>query len=352
MAYTAIDKPTDYFETLTWTGNGGTLNITGLDFSPGLIWAKSRSDARSHILCDVVRGATKELSSNADTLEGTVSTGITAFNSDGFSLGGGGDTNNNSSTFVSWNWAAGTSVSGNTTGSGSATAYSGSVNTTAGFSIITYEANGSAGHTIPHHLGAAPSMVICKSRSENRGFPIQHASLTSAAYAIYLSTTGAEANNGSDQSTNTWNSTAASSTVVTLGNNANNNKNGDDYIMYSFAEKQGYSKIGSYTGNGNADGAFVYTGFKPAMIITKRTDAAADWFIRDNKQDPENVMNEYLSPSSTAVSGDLDSFDFVSNGFKIRNNNNAWNGDGNSYVYMAFAESPFVNSNGIPNNAG
>ena len=214
-------KPQEHFNTVLYTGNATARSITGVGFQPDFVWNKTRSANQNNFLYDAVRGASKDLRSNQVGTEGT-SDAVTAFNADGFSVGSGNDGNENNTTYVNWNWKANGSGSANTDGSINTTDTS--VNTDAGFSIITYVANGTAGHTIPHHLGAAPSMVICKSRSENRGFPIQHIGLTSAAYAIFLSQNNAEAEQFSSGSTNTWNNTAASSTVVTLGNNANNNK--------------------------------------------------------------------------------------------------------------------------------
>ena len=359
-AYTAIDDPSVYFQTTIYSGTGSQQSITNggnSDLQPDFLWIKERNHTSNHQLMDSVRGFYIRVESNTDTLEvdtgqaGATNQNVTSFDSDGFGVKNGGAVNESGKTYVAWQWKAGTSVSGNTTGSGSATAYSGSVNTDSGFSIITYEANGTAGHTIPHHLGVAPKMVICKSISENRGWPIQHASLTSAAYAIFLSTTGPEANNGADQSTNTWNSTAASSTVVTLGNNANNNKNGDDYIMYSFAEKQGYSKFGSYTGNGSStDGPFVYLGFKPAFIMYK-SRAQEDWEILDNKRVGYNFDNNPVKPHSGDAEAATDRGDLLSNGFKIRTGGAQINGDGTVYIYMAFAEQPFTTSSSIPGTA-
>ena len=360
MAYTTIDDPSAYFQTTLYAGNGSAdhsiTNSGNSDLQPDWVWIKNRAATDVHCLFDSVRGVTKLLTTVGDVLETTDGDTLDAFQSDGFRVDADVKVNTNNENYVSWQWKAGTSVSGNTTGSGSATAYSGSVNTDSGFSIITYEANGTAGHTIPHHLGVAPKMVICKSISENRGWPIQHASLTSAAYAIFLSTTGPEANNGADQSTNTWNSTAASSTVVTLGNNANNNKNGDDYIMYSFAEKQGYSKFGIYDGNNNVDGTFVYLGFKPAFLMVKQVNANGNpWGVVDGTRSPDNPTNEQLiSNTNGAEITNVNVIDLLSNGFKCRAADNTWNGEAGGskkYLYMAFAEQPLVTSTGVPATA-
>ena len=348
MAYSSILKPSTFMNTVLYTGNGGSSNsVTGVGFKPDWVWIKNRTQSAestsSHALTDIVRGVTKTLRTNSDTLQTTDANGLTAFGTDGFTVSDKQIVNGNNDALVAWNWKAGTSVSGNTSGSGTAKAYSGSVNTTSGFSIITYVGNLTAGHTIPHHLGAAPSMVICKSIVENRGWPIQHASLTSAAYSIFLSTTGTESNGS-----NSWNSTAASSSVVTLGNNESNNKNDNSYIMYSFAPKQGYSKFGNYEGNSNTNGTFVYLGFKPAWLMVKPIDATDNWVMFDNKRlgfnsstSPFNFAGANNTNAETTDTGQLD---LLSNGFKIRNSGGTVN-KSSTYIYLAFAEEPFVASN-------
>jgi hypothetical protein len=347
MAYTGINKSSLHMNTKLYTGNGGTQSITGVGFQPDLVWIKKRNTADDHNLVDAVRGVTKYLQSNTNIAEATYAGNVSAFGTDGFTVGDGNQVNQNTHTFASWNWKAGTAVSGNTGGSGSYKTYSGSVDTTAGFSIIKYTGNGSAGHTIPHHLGSAPSMVICKSISENRGFPIQHVGLTSAAYAIYLSSTGTQANNPAGGGTNTWNSTAASSSVVTLGNNANNNANNQTYIMYSFSQKTGYSKFGSYVGNGSTDGPFIYTGFKPAFFITKKTSAAGSWYMYDNKRAGGSNVNDDAVLANTNDGEFSSNIDFLSNGVKIKTSGSGENLSGGSFIYMAFGQS-LVGSNNVP----
>jgi len=355
--YTTIDNPKIFQNSIIYTGNDGTRNITEADtFQADLVWLKKRAsdNSTSHYWVDSVRGATKSLSSNADTLEATQSAGVTGFVENGFSLGGQSGYNNTGDTFVSWLWKAGSSVSGTTTGSGTGKAYSGSVNTDSGFSIIKYVGNGTAGHTIPHNLGAAPKMVICKSISENRGWPIQHSGLTSAAYAIFLSSTGAEANNPAGGGTNTWNSTAASSSVVTLGNNANNNSNNQTYIMYSFAPKQGYSSISTYVGNGNTDGQYIPLSFQPSWFVAKRITASGDpWVLIDNKRNTFNSLSNTLLPNNAEKENTgTDRANFLATGIKIKTSSDAWNGSGSTYIYMAFAEHPLVTGDSsIPGTA-
>jgi len=347
MAYTTIDKPSDYFNTKLYTGNGGTQSITGLDFAPNWVWIKDRGDTGHHQVLDTVRGATKYISTNTDSVEATEAAGLTSFNSDGFSLGN--NTNYNSGdprTYVSWNWKAGTSVSGTTTGSGTGKAYTGSVNTDAGFSIIRHLGNDTAGHTIPHHLGAVPKMIIGHgiTGTDATSWTVYHHTLGNTK-TISLNETAAE-------STSTvWNNTTPTSSVISLGSSGNVNDNDDAFILYSFAEKQGYSKFGSYTGNGNADGTFVYTGFKPAWVMVKRSSDSQGWVIWDDKRPGYNLTNQSLTANENGAEETGRTFDMLSNGFKIRDTNTATNASGSTYIYMAFAENPFVTSSGVPATA-
>jgi len=328
MAYTTIDKPTDYFETILYTGNGGTLNVGGLDFQPDWVWYKNRSATANHGLFDAVRGATKLIQSNNNSAEQTVS-GVTSFNSDGFSLGADSDGNGNGNNIVSWNWKE---------------------TATAGFDIVSYTGNGS-NRTISHSLSAVPSMMIVKNRDADEEWTVYHHKNTSAPATDYLAlnTTGA-----TTDSDNRWNDTAPTSSVFTLGTTGNVNANGQKFIAYLFAEKQGYSKFGSYTGNGNANGTFVYTGFKPAFYMIKRTDTTGAWIIKDNLRPGFNVNGSYLVANDNIAeatgSGNVAS-DELSNGFKIRGTSSALNTSGGTYIYMAFAEQPFVSSTGIPTTA-
>jgi hypothetical protein len=350
MAYTNIDLPTDYFNTVLYTGNGSARTITGVGFQPDWVWVKDRTSANYHYLYDVLRGNNLNLFSNDTSAEVNITTGqngggVGSQASDGFTIVAGNvNTNNvntNTNLYASWNWKANGAGVSNTSGTISSTV---SANTTSGFSVVGYTGNATAGATVGHGLGVVPKMIILKRRTGSaEDWYVYHGSLANTE-VLRLNLTNAKATRSD------FNNTTPTSSVFTINSTDNVNASGSTFIAYCFAEVKGYSKFGSYTGNGSADGTFVYTGFKPAMIITK-ANAVADWFIRDNKQDPENVMNEYLSPNTTATSGNLDSFDFVSNGFKIRNSNNAWNGSGTTYYYMAFAENPFVSSKGIPTTA-
>jgi len=339
MAYTTIDNPGLFFNTKLYTGNGSTQSITGVGFQPDWTWLKQRSGTSNHRCYDSVRGATKQLLPNSSNAENTETNGLTSFDSDGFSLGNEGGHNENSQTFASWNWKAGTSVSGTTTGSGTGKAYSGSVNTTAGFSIITYLGNGTEDHTIPHHLGVAPKMYWVKQRNDADSWIIYHDGLGGADKYILLDTSGA-----AGTSNNPWGSVAPTSTVNNLGSAGDTNGNGDSFIMYSFAEIKGYSKFGKYTGNGQAlrGGPLIYLGFKPAFVLLKESSSVENWLLMDNKRLGYNKRNELIFPNLNNAEQAHDRIDLVSNGFKVNDNDGSINQNNETYIYMAFAENPFV----------
>ena len=332
MAYTTIDNPGLFFNTKLYTGNGSTQSITGVGFQPDWTWLKQRSGTSNHRCYDSVRGATKQLLPNSSNAENTETNGLTSFDSDGFSLGNEGGHNENSQTFASWNWKAGTSVSGTTTGSGTGKAYSGSVNTTAGFSIITYLGNGTEDHTIPHHLGVAPKVYWVKQRNDADSWIIYHDGLGGADKYILLDTSGA-----AGTSNNPWGSVAPTSTVNNLGSAGDTNGNGDSFIMYSFAEIKGYSKFGSYTGNGGSQ--FIYTGFKPSFVIEKRSSNSSEWDMYDNKRNTFNSVTKVLKPNNNDAEATYTGLHFLSNGFQALG---SLNDSGQTLIYMAFAETPFV----------
>jgi len=358
MAYTTINKGSSYFTPKLYTGNGSaTQAITGVGFKPDLVWVKNRTAAVSHCWVDVVRAAPNQLGSDLTDAENTsgnnyaVYGGVSVLGTDGFTVSLGSDptyqaTNKSAQNYVAWNWLASNTTTSNTAGSITSTV---SANPTAGFSIVSYTGTGATA-TVGHGLGVTPKMLIVKKRDTGgTDWTVWGSVLggTVGSEKITLNGTGAKS---TGLNSSWFNNTAPTSTLFTIGTQSDLNGSGGTYIGYCFAEVKGYSKFSSYIGNGSTDGTFVYTGFKPAMIITK-ANAVADWFIRDNKQNSYNVMNEYLSPNTTATSGNLNSFDFVSNGFKIRNDNNAWNGSGTTYYYMAFAENPFVSSTLVPTTA-
>jgi len=346
MAYTTIDKPTDYFETVIWTGNGSGRDIT-VSHGTNWIWGKRRNGTNAHWLMDTVRGVDKRLISNSTAVEDDPSTAIlTAFNSNGFSLGTNSECNLNGATYVGWSWKAGTSVSGTTTGSGTGKAYSGSVSTTAGFSIIKYLGNGTAGHTIPHHLGAVPEWILVKQTiGGDENWFSYHVGLGNTK-DIHLN----QANAGA--TADSWNDTTPTSSVFSISDQSAVNGNGNTHVAYCFAEKQGYSKFGSYVGNGNVEGPFVYTGFKPAFVLVKNGSSnATNWSIVDNKRDSSNDGTpKLLLPDSNSAESTFSFIDLLSNGFKLRYSSDS-NTSGNVMIYMAFAENPFVTSTGIPTTA-
>ena len=355
MSYTnGLDNPELYFQTKLYTGNGSTQSITldgSEDMQPDFVWIKQRNAGSTyHWLADVIRGVTKYLSSNVSSAEATETTQITSFDSDGFSLGNKTNTNDNSDTYVAWNWKAGTSFTNDAsaTGVGSHDS-SGSINTTAGFSIIKYNLS-SLGNpsTVAHGLNAVPKLIIMKNKDANDHWYVYSSAIGNNRY-VKLD------DNSSQSSTSTgfMNNTDPTSSVFTQTSTwwGTNNQ---DVIAYCFAEKQGYSKFFSYEGNSNSDGTFVYLGFRPAWLMVKPIDDADNWVMFDNKR--HNAKNSSTAPyffyanKDFAETTDTKLIDLTSNGFKIRSSGNTVNRS-STFVGIAFAESSFVNSNGVPNNA-
>jgi len=337
----------EYFNTVLYTGNGGTQNITGVGFQPDWVWIKSRDEGTSsytghNVVQDSVRGVgtdtalvTNESYSEAGT---GYSNAVTAFDSDGFSLGSRNQVNYNTDAFVAWNWKAGGTAVSNTNGSITSQV---SANVDAGFSIASYTGNNGSSGSFGHGLGVAPNMVIIKSRTDVANWAVGHDGLTSWSYYIALNGNAAEVNDSAN-----FNGTAPTSTVVNIGGSGNTN-DAENYIAYCFANTEGYLKAGSYTGNGSSDGTFVYTGFRPAWIMIKRTDSANSWFVFDNQRDSHNFNIRYLNPNSSSAEavGTTGYNDFLSNGFKIRTSGTFSNANGGTYIYLAFAENPFKYSN-------
>jgi len=333
MAYTTINKSTSYFNTKLWTGNGSAgRDITGIGFQPDWVWIKNRSRSSNHTLVDVLRGSgSYPLSSSSTAAQDTGDTNqVSALISDGFTVGSSTNTNANSENLVGWSWKAGGSGSSNTDGTINTT--STSANTTSGISIITYTGTGSNA-TIGHGLGAAPKAVIIKKTNATADWLIGQEGLGGWNYVLNF-TNSARA----DQSAQ-FQSTAPSSSVITLGTDGQVNASGDKYVCYAFAEKTGFSKFGSYTGNGDADGTFVYTGFKPAFVIIKLYSTGSEnWRMFDNKRIDYNPNNYKVYPSLNNAEGTSDLIDLYSNGFKPRTTSIESNGDGNGYSYMAFGQ--------------
>jgi hypothetical protein len=349
MAYISF-QPSDYFNTKLYTGNGvsGT-GITGVGFKPDWLWTKERSSTSSHTSTDIVRGANVSLNQDSNGAQATETQSIISFDTDGFTVGSGGGVNQSSQTYVGWSWLAGGSQGSSNTDGSINTTYT-SVNTTSGFSISTYTGTGSAG-TIGHGLGVKPSMILCKRLTGSaESWVVYHQSLDASAPQdkyLHLNTTDAVGD-----SAGMWNDTAPTTSVFSVGSTGVSNGSGGTFVAYCFAEKTGFSKFGSYTGNGNADGAFIYTGFKPAFVLIKATDVD-EWRIYDNKRaNPFNVIDVRLKAnSSDAESSGNNECDFLSNGIKIRSNSGGVGSSGQEYIYMCFAESSIVSSNGVPATA-
>jgi hypothetical protein len=340
MAYTTIKKPSDYFNTKLYTGNGSTNAITGVGFQPDLVWTKCRSTINSSRLIDNVRGVTKAIVSNSDGAELTETNGLSAFGSDGYTLNGNlASMNTNGDTYASWNWLASNTTASNTDGSITSTV---SASTVSGFSIVSYTGNGSAGATIGHGLGSAVKFLWVKNRDDaGENHTIWHQDIPNTN-ALFLNST-----DGSNSYTTRWNSTTPTSSVFTVGTSNGVNGNTKNYIAYCFAEKKGFSKFGSYTGNGSTDGTFVYTGFKPAFVMVKPTVTADNWVMFDNKRVGYNVDNRYFYANKNFAEGTADLIDFTSNGFKQRSSGGTSNRSGEPFIYMAFASEPLVGSNNV-----
>jgi len=354
MAYTPIDKSDDYFNTVLYTGNGSVRTITGVGFQPDWVWVKDRSSANYHYLYDSVRGNNLNIFSNDVSAEVNVTTGqnsggIGSQASDGFNIVSGLINTNNVNTsgnlYASWNWLAGNGTASNTDGSITSTV---SANTTSGFSIVSYTGN-QTNSTVGHGLGVAPKLIIFKNRVRSDGDWIVGSTVLSSNWSNFLYFSGTNA----VTSISLFQDTAPTSSVFYLGTNNNINQTGSGIVAYCFAEKKGFSKFGSYTGNGSSDGPFIYTGFKPAFIVLKQTSASGqNWQMMDNKRNPYNFLNKVIYPNlsqgeDTTGTGS-NTIDFVSNGWKSRGSNAQHNNSGSTYFYMAFAENPFVTSTGIP----
>jgi len=342
MAYTTINKHTDYFNTLLYSGTGSARTVSGVGFQPDFFWIKQRSSTQGHLLWDATRGGNYYLPSNG---AGGSAADIGTFTaaSDGYSLATDGAYNGNSQTYVGWNWKANGQGSANNDGSINTT-YT-SVNTTAGFSIVKYTGNGTSGATVGHGLGVVPKMIIVKALSGSNNWAIYHASMGATKY-LRLNATDAEAT-----STARWNDTAPTSSVFSVGNDGEVNSNTVSYVAYCFADKTGYSKFGKYTGNGSTDGTFVYTGFKPSFVIYKGfsgANTADNWEMVDNKRSPHNGVENVLYPNlqNAEGTGVTTRMDLLSNGFKMRTSGSDYNNNGATYIYMAFGQA-LVGSNNV-----
>lgn len=335
-----INKGSDYFGVLTYTGDGAAsktvVDTNAVSFTPDFVWIKGRSGATDHALYDAVRGTTKDLVSNSTAAETTQSTGLTAFTNGGFTIGNLAKLNTSGATYTAWCWKANGAGSSNTSGSITSTV---SVNATAGFSIVTYTGTG-ANATVGHGLGVAPKMIIFKQRNAVRGWIVYHASLANASTVIYLNVT-----NAANTDATAFNATAPTSSVFSVGTSADTNQSTGTYVAYCWAAIAGYSAFGSYTGNGSADGPMIFTGFKPKFVMFKRTDTTSGWYIHDSTRNTSNVVNLRLLPNTSDAEATVITLDFLSNGFKLRTSDVDRNASGGTYIYAAFAENPFKNSN-------
>ena len=350
MAFTTIDDPSAHFTTTLYTGNASTNAITNSanagDFQPDWVWLKSRNSGTHHRLYDSSRGALKNILSSAANTEATTANSLTSFDSNGFTLGSDDNSNQDTKTFVGWQWKAnGGTTSSNSDGDITSTVQA---NTTAGFSIVLFTGNATAGQTVGHGLGVKPEVIFAKNRSNGNNWNVYvEAADNTGDYTLTLNGTGARNNDF-----NMWNDTAPTSSVITLGDRNETNGSSHNMVFYCFNSVKGYSKFDSYTGNGNADGRFVYTGFKPAFIII-RPNATFNWLTLDNKRDPINPLDTYLYPNlSNAEASDASyNIDFLANGFKFRGTQVNANQNGTTYYYFAWAEHPFVSSDGVPTTA-
>ena len=333
-AYTAIDDPEAYFQTVIYTGDGSANHAITLgadtDMQPDLVWIKNRDATDSHCLFDSVRGATKLLSTDANAAETTDTDTLDSFASDGFQVDADVKVNTNTEKYVAWCWKE---------------------SATSGVDIVSYTGNGTDDTDISHNLSAVPKMIIVKNRDTTDAWQVYHGANTSAPETDYLvlNDTAATAD-----AVDRWSDEAPTSSVFTLGDGAEVNTNTENYIAYCFAEKQGFSKFGSYIGNGNtANNTFVYTGFKVGWVLIKRSSSSGEgWFIFDSTRSPANLnVNELRADTNSAETTGSHYIDFLSNGFKPKTNGAGIGGSGDTYIYMAFAEAPFVNSNGVPCNA-
>jgi hypothetical protein len=306
-----INKPDEYFNTVLYTGNGSTQSITGVGFQPDFIWNKQRNGTNSHYLFNAITGTGKFLKSNSTDAEGTNTDTVTSFDSDGFTLGSAAGNNGSGNTMVSWNWLANGSGSSNTDGSITSTV---SASTTSGFSIVTYTGTG-ANNTVGHGLGVTPSMFIVKERgASGEGWFTYHKSIGATKYIMLQST------NASATSSTLFQNTEPTSSVFSVGVDAGTNGSTKTYVAYCFAEKKGFSKFGSYTGNDSTDGPFVYTGFRPKYVMIKSSTAAQAWYVYDSVRNTYNLTNLILLPNASSAESTASSavIDIVSNGFKLR----------------------------------
>ena len=333
-AYTTIDNPELYFQADLYTGNGSNGNAKTFDgdedMQPNVVWIKSRSAAENQHIFDSIRGANKRLLTNTTGTEFDDSSNLQSFDSNGFTLGTADGINKNNATFVAWCWKE---------------------SATAGFDILTFEGNSTDDTDISHNLSAVPHWIICRNFDAAKDWCVYHHKNTSAPETdLLVLNTDAATTDTNDR----WSDEAPTASVFTVGDSSQLNASGDTSIAFLWSEKQGYSKFGTYEGNNNASGPYIFLGFKPAWFMTKKSNGSKDWNIYDNKRSDSgggNPNDQYLEANNAAAEQSGQDVDFLSTGVKIRSTSSEVNGDDNTFIYMAFAESPLVNSNGVPNNA-
>ena len=366
MAYTTVDDPSEYFQTTLYAGTGSGQSITNTgnsNLKPDWVWVKDRGATNDHKITDSSRlgggsGPTRTLESNTDAAEyddqGEGSDATTSFNTDGFTIGTNGNYNTDGNTYVAWQWKCNGGTLETEVAEGAYATNSPAnirqTNTDAGISIITYTGTGAAGQ-IQHGLGAVPHLILTKQRSNAENWAVYHHENTSAPATDYLllNATSATADNS-----NRWNDEAPTTNVFTVGSANEVNTNDRTYVAYVFTEKQGYSRFGNYIGNGTTDGGFVYTGFKPAWLMVKEIVSGGGWGMWDNKRMPFNTSAAIRLLANTNAADDTSNdnrIDFLSNGFKVRTSSGGFNQNATTYIYFAFAESPFVSSEGVPTTA-
>ena len=360
MAYTTVNKGTDYFNTLLYSGTGSTNAVTGVGFQPDWIWIKQRTGNTPHKIFDSLRGTGKSLKSNSNDAEATNEENgyVSAFGSNGFTLTNGSTSPNDvnagsGSKYTAWNWKCnGGTTSTNSNGTISSTVQ---VNSTAGFSIVKWTGDGSESATVGHGLGAELNLLITKEMTGGDWWHNVQTGMSSSSHNMFFNVNNGERVPHNDghlkllSNTTTFGFDSSTSNVNAV------NHSGIDNIAYCFKNVKGFSKFGSYKGNGDAaNGPFVYLGFKPAFVMTKRTDSTGDWAMMDNKRPGNyNVVQNYFKAQAADSEQTDDSFniDILSNGFKIKYNNTNYNASGGSYVYMAWAEAPLVGTNNVPATA-
>ena len=348
MAYTNINDPSAHFQTTEYTGDGNSgrqvTNGGNSDLNPDWVWIKYISAGVSPVTYDSSRGATKRLYPDFNSTEATITEGVQSFTTDGFTVGNSGELNSNNIPYVAWQWHMnGGTTSSNTDGTITSTVQA---NTDAGMSIITYTGNGTSGATIGHGLGAKPAWIVTKATGGAYDWITRHHRSASVPwYAWDMNNTGSQQTSGVH-----WTSTEPTTSVFSVGNAANTNRDGYSFVAFCFAEVKGFSMFGTYRGNNSANGPFVYTGFKPAYLLIKR--AGQNWHVWDSTRSPHNVANKYIASSTSAAQYTSGAdIDLLSNGFKLRQGNDIANASGSRYQYIAFAENPFVTSTGIPTTA-